>query len=96
MQQIPGLDLSKIDEQARKAFAKIAEGRITDYLRGLRIQAHNFSMKAARLRTEAEQADAQQQVLEDRIAKIVAGDWSAIEPMELQDKGGGQDKQDKS
>jgi len=87
MQAIPGLDLKRVDENATKAFQKIAEGRLTDYLRGLKIQHHNELMKVARLRNEADQAEARAAEIGRQIAAIVGGDWSAVAPMELQDKG---------
>ena len=85
MQPIPGIDLGKVKESADKAFTKLAELRIADYLRGLKIQEHNERMKAMRLRNEADQTQARVEAIREQIAKIEGGDWTAIAPFEVQD-----------
>lgn len=92
MNTIEGVDLKKVSEQAQKAFTKIAEGRLVDYVRGLKVQAHNQRMKAMRLANESQQAEAQATKIEDQISKIENGQWEFIEPMELADKGGEKEK----
>ena len=88
MNAISGIDLKKVSEQADKAFVKIAESRLVDYVRGLKVQAHNQRMKAQRLRHEAEQAEAAVLKIDEQVGKIVEGAWDSIEPLELQEKGG--------
>lgn len=80
------VELAKANEVALKAVQKIAESRIADYIRGLYIQSHNLSMKACRLRNEAELAEASARKCLDLIERIKNGDWEAIEPFELADK----------
>lgn len=91
---IPGIDLKKIDDNASKAFQKIAETRLTDYLRGLKIQAHNERMKALRLHNEGLQADARAREIEGQLRKVVAGDWDVIPALEFTDSKQADSKQD--
>jgi 6-phosphogluconate dehydrogenase (decarboxylating) len=93
MNGIEGMNLQCIVAEARKGFQKQADSRLKDYVRGLLFQAHNLEMKSERLRQEAAQSDAQLATIKDKIAKIESGDWSVIDPIELQDK---QDKGDKN
>jgi len=86
MDPIPGIDLGKLDEAAQQAYRKLVQARVSDLLKGLLVQRHNLAMKAARLRTEADQADGQRKVLDDRITRMQTGDWSAVEPFEITDK----------
>lgn len=86
MEPIEGIDLGKLDEGATAAYKKLIQARVSDYLRGMLVQAHNLTMKGDRLRREADQSDAQLKVLREKITKMKAGDWSVIEPFELTDK----------
>jgi hypothetical protein len=86
MEEIQGIDLQRCIDVADKAFSKIAEARLIDYIKGLRIQAHNFAMKEERLKNEAEQAATSRAKLIEQIGRITLGDWSAIEPLDLVEK----------
>ena len=83
---IQGVDLNRVKDLAGKAFVKIAESRLVEYLRGLKVKAHNQQMKAARLRGEADEAEKAQKEVESQIARIEAGDWEAVEFITLEDK----------
>jgi hypothetical protein len=83
MDKIDGIELRGPLANAEKAFQKTAEGRITDYVRGLMIQEHNLRMKVARLETETALARESASLLQKKLEQIRAGDWSVIEPFEI-------------
>lgn len=80
------LDLPKLLDDAKQRTRKIAVEAITKYLRGLLLQQHNLSMKAERLAQESTQAEVQRRAILEKIEAIQAGDWSALDPLELADK----------
>lgn len=91
---IEGVDLAKACKDADQAFSKIAQARIVDYVKGLKVQAHNLRMKSMRLFNESKTAGESAESIEKRIAMIVAGDWEGIEPFDLADKTEKTDKKD--
>ncbi len=92
MKLIPGVDLTRAIKDADTAYAKIAQARVTDYLRGLKVQAHNLRMKEIRLEKERDMAGASAAEVEARIALLESGDWSAVEPFDLSDGKGAEQK----
>ena len=83
MDPFPGVDLSKAIKASDEAVVKVASQRVTAYLIGLRMQAHNLRRKAFRLHNEADVAAFAATEVEAKLVAVVAGDWSGIEPFEL-------------
>ncbi len=92
MEKIEGVDLKKIVETAERAYAKMAEQRITDYVKGLKLQKHNLEMKRLRLINEYQDsiklAEEKIKSLEAQLQSIDSGEWKAIDPLDLGEKNG--------
>lgn len=95
MDPFPGVDLAKAVKASDEVVTKIASQRVTAYVTGLRMQAHNLRMKALRLAGESAVAAKAAEEVEAKLAAIAAGDWSGIEPFELAAGQGGDQKANK-
>ena len=83
MDPIEGVNLIEAFKQADSGYSKVVTARVSEYIKSLKVQAHNLLMKELRLRTEADQAASSRKTIEERLKNIQYGDWSAVEPFEM-------------
>lgn len=94
MNPIPNINLAEIANREDKQYQREVEQAIANKVKGLKYDLFNKAQKRIQLEEELRKLDTQIEESERRVTRLMAGDWSAMEPIELKMKAKGDNKKE--
>lgn len=93
--ELQGINLSELAKAAQAESDKAASNQIKGWIKGIHTEIVNSDLRAARLRADADSIDARTAAKRDQLARVLAGDWGAVDIEEIKAASGGGEKESK-